>query len=309
MNLRSIYFILLVLSISDPALCKEPTQVKTGVLLVNHGSRSAAWRSALLELDHAVRDSLLALPTVAGVKTAFMEYTEPSVATRLKEMDEEGYTDIIIVPVFLTVSPHTVDDLPTIIGQKSNSGTVQQLKMERIERYTPKARYVITPTLDFSSFLKENIVRRVKGLSRDAAQEGIVLVAYGDHTYEKEWIALLQEAAEQVRKKTGITSWSYAWCGHIAQYDPARTTDAVELVLKERPRALVFPVLLAYDEMFQGGVIRNGVENVRNAVQRVVYKPDALLPDANLVRWIIRSVETQVALPDRAGDMVGGRKK
>ena len=134
-------------------------------------------------------------------------------------------------------------------------------------------------------------------------------MAYGDLTYEKEWIALLQEAADHVRRKIGITSWSYAWCGHIAQYDPARTTDAVDLVLKERQRAIVVPVLLAYDEMFQGGVIRNGVENVKERTLRVTYKPDALLPDANLIRWIIRSVATQTALPDRAGNINGERRK
>ena len=68
---------------------------KIGVLLVNHGSRSEAWRNSLLDLEQRVKDSILKDPTISGIKTAFMEYTEPSIATRLKEFDNENYSDII----------------------------------------------------------------------------------------------------------------------------------------------------------------------------------------------------------------------
>ena len=63
---------------------------KIGVLLVNHGSRSEAWRNGLLNLEKNVKDSILQDASVSGVKTAFMEYTEPSIATRLKEFDKEN---------------------------------------------------------------------------------------------------------------------------------------------------------------------------------------------------------------------------
>lgn len=49
----------------------------------------------------------------------------------MKEFDREGYTDVIIVPVFLTVSPHTFDDIPTIVGLKEDPHSMQQLKQER----------------------------------------------------------------------------------------------------------------------------------------------------------------------------------
>ena len=78
---------------------------KIGVLLVNHGSRSETWRNGLLQLESHVAPSIFRNSTVKGLKTAFMEYTEPSIATRMKEFDQEGFTDVIIVPVFLTVSP------------------------------------------------------------------------------------------------------------------------------------------------------------------------------------------------------------
>ncbi len=113
---------------------------KVGVLMVNHGSRSATWRQALLDLEANVKDSILMGGIVKETRTAFMEYNEPSIATRLQEFDSAGFTDVIIVPVFLTVSPHSFDDIPTIIGKKEDPQSMETLKIEKIERYTPRGR-------------------------------------------------------------------------------------------------------------------------------------------------------------------------
>ena len=169
---------------------KEQTK-KVAVLLVNHGSRSETWRNALLTLEAHIKDSILEGGKIQEVQTAFMEYTEPSIATRLKEFDGKGITDVIMVPVFLTVSPHSFDDIPTIIGQKEDPQSLEVLKVDKIERYTPKASVHIAPLLDFTDMLQKNILRRVQAISRQEKQEGIVLLAYGDKTYLKEWSELL----------------------------------------------------------------------------------------------------------------------
>ncbi len=266
---------------------RNASERKIGVLLVNHGSRSATWRNALHTLEKDVRDPLSVDPSIKGIKTAFMEYTEPSIATQLKEFDREGFSDVIIVPIFLTVSSHTFDDIPTIIGAKEDPAALQQLKMEKIERYTPTARISIAPNLDFSQMLKSNILRRVLALSQRPKEEGLVLVAYGDATYEKEWIELLKNTADHVKERTGINFYSYAWCGHIAHYDPSRTTDAVTAVLEKKQRALVIPVLVAHDEMFQIKIIGGGIAKVKDHATRVSYKPDSILPDNDIERWVV----------------------
>ena len=260
---------------------------KVGVLLVNHGSRSATWRHSLLALEETVRPALSTNTSIKGIKTAFMEYTEPSIATRLKEFDAEGFTDIVIVPVFLTVSPHTFDDIPTIIGKKVDPHSLELLKLEKIERYTPKANAVITPNLDFPDLLKKNVLRRVKSLSTAPAEEGLVLIAYGDATYEKEWSALLTAAGDYVKGNTGIDSYSHGWCGHVAHYDPAKTTAAIADVLKTKKKAVVIPVLVAHDEMFQIKIIGDGIAKIPDNKSRVVYRPDSILPDANVEQWVI----------------------
>jgi len=262
---------------------------KIGVLLVNHGSRSDAWRNGLLELEKNVKDSILHDGSVSGVKTAFMEYTEPSIATRLKEFDAENYSDVVIVPVFLTVSSHSFDDIPTLIGQKDNPKSIELFKIEKMERYTPKARVHIAPLLDFTDMLKRNVLRRFNELSKDGSNEGLVLIAYGDKTYNAEWSRLMQDVGEFVKQNAGITDYSFGWCGHIAHYDPDSTTVAINEILKKKKAAIVVPVLVAFDEMFQIKIIGGGIDKVPQFKERVLYRPDAILPDKNLEEWIIHT--------------------
>ncbi|MFZ2906629.1 MAG: CbiX/SirB N-terminal domain-containing protein [Cyclobacteriaceae bacterium] len=266
---------------------KPVSDKKIGVLLVNHGSRSATWRQALLDLETNVQPAILASGQVSGTKTAFMEYTEPSIATRLKEFDAEGYTDVVIVPVFLTVSSHSFDDIPTIIGKKEDPQSLETLKIEKIERYTPKAETHITPLLDFTTVLKENILRRATALSKKPAEEGLVLIAYGDATYMKEWTNLMVEVGEHVKNNLGVEEYSYGWCGHVAHYNSDSTTLPIKRVFKEKQQALVVPVLVAHDEMFQVKIIGDGINNLKDKKSRVSYIADSILPDPAIEKWVI----------------------
>jgi hypothetical protein len=258
-----------------------------GVLLVNHGSRSATWRQALLNLEASVSDSILSRGTVQGIRTAFMEYTEPSIATRLKEFDAEGYTDIILVPIFLTVSSHSFDDIPTIIGKKKDPQSMEVLRVDKIERYAPRAMTHITPLLDFSQTLRQNILRRARALSKDPSREGLTMIAYGDATYMKEWTGLLSEVGEYVRQQAGIESYSIGWCGHVAGYSPDSTTVAIDRVLALEDNALVVPVLVAHDEMLQVKIIGDGIDRLGVRKPRVRYIADAILPDKDIEKWVV----------------------
>ncbi len=244
------------------------------------------WRNALLDLEKSVTSEILGKGDVKGLKTAFMEYNEPSIATRLKEFDTEGFSDVIVVPIFLTVSPHTFEDIPTIMGQKEDKKSMEMLKLEHIERYTPQAKTHITPLLDFTEILQKNVLRRVKSISQNPDKEGLVLIGYGDEDYDKEWTDLFNTVAEKVKNEVGISEHSHGWCGHIARYNPEKTTRAIEKVLSKKEVAVVVPVLVAHDENFQIKIIGGGIEKVENNKESVIYKPDAILPDNNVEQWV-----------------------
>ena len=259
---------------------------KTGVLLVSHGSHSAEWRKMLTEMGDQVAAELTADGEFAGVKSAFMEYTEPSIATRLKEFDAEGYTRVILVPILLTVSSHSFDDIPTIIGAKEDAKSLLTLEAESIERYTPQAEVTIAPLLDFSELLEKNLPRRIAELSKSPADEGVVLVAYGSEPFNEEWEAFFSKVGTAVKESTGAAEIKHCWCGHIAHYSGEPTTKAINDLLTRHERVIVVPVLVARDENFQGKIIGGGVA-AADKPEQVAYAGDAILPDQHLNDWVI----------------------
>ena len=289
MRLALVFPVLFILACAIPSVAAEgPDQPsrKVGVLLVSHGSHSEQWRKMLMAIDDEVREDVLKCEAISGIKSAFMEYTEPSIATRLKQFDEEGYSDIVIVPILLSVSSHSFDDIPVIAGQKVDRKTLDTLKLEGIAVYKPKATVTVAPLLDFPDVLGKNILRRVRKLSTDPAKEGVVLVAYGSEPYNEEWEQLLERIGEKVRTDLGVQHTLYCWCGHIARYKTEPTEKAIAEVLKGSDTALVVPVLVAVDENFQGRIIGGAIKNVGQD-GRIRYRHDAILPDENVNKWVV----------------------
>ncbi len=279
---------------------ESPSPRKLGVLLVSHGSRSARWREMLLGVESGVRPGVLAMDKIERVTSAFMEYTEPSIATRLEEFDREGFTDVILVPLLLTVSSHSFDDIPTICGQQQNVVALERLRADGIRVYKPQARVHTTALLDFADILSNNVLRRVQSLSEGAANEGVLLVGYGSADYEEEWSNLLdRRLGALLKQKLGVAECKHCWCGHIAHYDPVVTQRAIEDILTRRKRVLVVPVLVAVDEMFQEGIIQDGIDKVDDEA-RVRYVPDAILPDPGVRQWVVdatASVHRRILTP------------
>ncbi len=59
-------------------------------------------------------------------------------------------------------------------------------------------------------------------------------------------------------------------------------------MLASREVALVIPVLVAYDEMFQKNIIGRGIKAVEDNEAKILYRPDSILPDGDIAHWVIR---------------------
>jgi hypothetical protein len=279
----------------------------TGVLLVNHGSHSAPWRRMLLDVHAGVRDDLLALPGVKGVRTAFMEYTEPSIATQLETFDRDGFDRVILVPLLLTVSGHSFDDIPTIYGAKSEAHCVAALEAEGIARYSPNAEVMMTPLLDYANLVRKNMARRIRSLQQDHAassrmptRDGVVLVGYGSEEFNAQWGAFFEELCDIARREFDMAAAQYCWCGHIVRYRKDPTVSAINGVLKSVDRAIVIPILVAFDEFFQDKIIGGAVKQV-GLPDRVLYSHDSILPEPEVNRWVVNIVKATLACPHGLG--------
>ncbi len=266
---------------------KQTDERKIGVLLVNHGSRSERWRKNLVKLEKNVAENVLSIEGIDGIQTVFMEHASPSIADGLKAYDREEYSDIIVIPIFLTIGSHMFDDIPTIIGIKENPASMEKLRLENIERYVPNARTYLAPPLDFTDLVKKNALRRTSALSQEPGNEGLVLAGYGSTVFDEQWSELFEEVGTHVCNETGISEHTTAWCGHIAHYSPDSTTAAVNRILEKNKRALVIPLLVSSSEQFQIEIIGGGIAAVSDHESRVLYKPDAILPDPDLEQWVV----------------------
>ncbi|HRP69495.1 MAG TPA: cobalamin biosynthesis protein CbiX, partial [Turneriella sp.] len=63
-------FALAAVVVTPTASKQTKVKKKVGLLLVNHGSRSAAWRASLMQLEKNVRSEILAEKHFTDVRTA-----------------------------------------------------------------------------------------------------------------------------------------------------------------------------------------------------------------------------------------------
>ncbi len=285
------------------AVCKREQPdpaARTGVLLVSHGSHSPAWRRHLLDVQKEVSRDLLDIPGVGEVRTAFMEYTEPSIASQLRAFDEAGFESVVMVPILLTISDHSYDDIPAICGLSEDPVRVAALKAEKIEIYPARASLDFAPLIDFSGLVQRNVARRVRAITGRRAEDGsddrfgLLLVGYGSAEYEDEWNRFFSEVRRGAEYELGVKHSAHAWCGHLVNYSREPTNDAIASLLQSVDRVVLIPVFVAYDPMFQEKIIGRAVERC-GAPERVLYRRDSILPDPEVGRWVLEITEKMVA--------------
>lgn len=261
---------------------------RTGILLVNHGSRSPVWRKMLLDVQAEVAEQLLRIDDVAQVRTGFMEYTEPSIATQLRELDAAGIERVLVVPLLLTISDHSFDDIPAICGQSDDGELVARLASENIEVHRPAAQVSFSPLLDFSGLVRSNLVRRVRPvMGPDAPSTGLVLVGYGSAEYDDDWQRFFTSTRAAAEADLGIQASAHAWCGHLVDYGRTPTLEAINAMLERTDRVVVLPQLVSYDPMFQERIIGRAVRECADP-SRVLYTNDAILPEPAVGEWVVR---------------------
>jgi len=91
------------------------TSVKNsrGIILFAHGSRDELWRRPI----EAVADQIRQMSAPTFVSCAYLELTEPDLATTVETMRQQAIFDIDIVPMFLGVGRHAREDLPELVRE------------------------------------------------------------------------------------------------------------------------------------------------------------------------------------------------
>jgi sirohydrochlorin cobaltochelatase len=83
------------------------------VVLFAHGSRDPLWHKPM----EAVAAHIALGDTDLQVRCAYLELSQPDLATTCLELVESGIGCIAVVPMFLGVGRHAREDLPMLVAQ------------------------------------------------------------------------------------------------------------------------------------------------------------------------------------------------
>jgi sirohydrochlorin ferrochelatase len=274
--------------------------LRTGILLLAHGG-SAVW-------NDNVRAIAAEVDNVRPTEVAFGMATRANIQSAIDRLAARGVTRIVAVPLFVSSHSSVITSTQYLLGlrremppdlvrfAKMSHGSGGQtdhaahlLKEKEEDGTTPVRSPVpvsMTAALDAHPVVGAIVSSRAAAISREPAQETVILVAHGpvDDESNDKWLASLREVAATVKASAG-----YAVVDAITVRDDAppavRDRAAAELrVLVEHrgrtTRVLVVPVLLSY-----GGI----EEGLRKRLTGLEYTMaiQALAPDARLAAWVL----------------------
>lgn len=87
-----------------------------GVIVFAHGSRDPLWRKPV----EAVADRIAQKDPSVGVRCAYLELCEPSLAEACADLLRQGARRIHVLPLFFGMGKHAREDLPELMQALRN---------------------------------------------------------------------------------------------------------------------------------------------------------------------------------------------
>jgi len=168
----------------EPSRSAHPDKSeKPGLLVLSHGAPMPQWNGPVQELVNRVRELNKKEKTFHAVEDAFLEFAQPDAAAGVKKLEEVGCDRIIVVPLFIAPSSHSHFDVPAMLGLYTSPDIRQVLEEEGARVAEPNVPVTITQTLSEGDILDQFARDEVSALSKDPANEAIVLLMHGcpDH--------------------------------------------------------------------------------------------------------------------------------
>lgn len=287
----------LLLSLTLLITCVCGSEAKNALVVIAHGSPMESWRKPVLNLEEMVRNKvkIAQLKGIDYVRVALMEYTEPTIASVIKDCEAQGVDSIFALPLFMAPSSHTEEDLPNILGQKYNPYVREELAEEKTELVKSRTPIVLGPTFYYSNVLEESMMARIKSLSKDPANEAVILLAHGDNERIGFWTNILKNVSKYVKEHSKIT-YTDGRLIEMGHNFNVKLMPILEKAAQAKKRIIVQGIYLTSDvkqmadhykmEEQQAALVKNrGVE--------IIYSPEGILPASTnlVVDWVVKQTK------------------
>ena len=277
-----------------------------GVLLLAHGG-NPDWNAQVTKLAQSVDRTK---PT----EVAFGMATRANIQSAVDRLKARGVTDIVAVPLFVSSWSSVITSTEYLLGQRKEAPPELAL-FAKMSHSTPEPSHGagghdahaahaagspdptspvttsvpirMTPALNDHPVVADILTSRASSISKNPAEESIVLVAHGP-TKDAEnqmWLKDMSSIAERVKSSGTFASVDYITLRDDAP-KPIRdkaTADLREIVqtrIAEGRRVLILPLLVSF-----GGIERG----LRERLEGLSFSMPAtgLVPDDRLVTWIL----------------------
>lgn len=99
--------------------------MKTGVIILSHGSRSPEAQITLQK----IKDLVVSMSNYDAVEGASLQFNQPDLPAVLAEMAGRGMNRVIVMPLFLYMGMHMKRDIPEILADQRNLYPDMQIDM------------------------------------------------------------------------------------------------------------------------------------------------------------------------------------
>jgi sirohydrochlorin ferrochelatase len=247
--------------------------LKVGVLVISHGSRSGEW---VRLVDDAVEDVRLSdnIPVVA----CFLELVEDRlIQNGIDALELLGVTDIVVIPLFVSSGSTHVHEIAWALGVLPECETETDLLPFRLS-----ANVRFASPIDEDPIVAQMIWSNVRELSVQPERELLMLVSHGsgDPRFAARWTPGMRRLAERVRELGGFAEADAA----TLLPDVTRERFAYWQMCRPELDIIVAPLFVS-----EGYFTKDAVPG-RLAGLPYRYNGKALLPNPLLSRWIERQV-------------------
>ena len=292
--MRNILLGVLWLSLWTSPVSAQSAVPPIGTVVVAHGGDST-WNEHVLAAARSAR-------TGGPVEVSFLmgpAARSHRFQTAIARLVEQGAKHVVIVPLLVSSHSGHYEQIRYLAGQpvQLDSAMMHHLHMAGIERPVIGPPLTLVPALDDSPHMARVITDRARALEQNRNQ-AVFIVGHGPNSAEDyaAWMLNLRRVADSVKAWGKFSDVRVDVVRDDAP--PAVRAEAVRRVrelielqhLATRQPVIVVPVLIS-----RGAISRDRLPNDLRGLP-IVYAGEALLPHAEMSRWIeqrVRDVRTR----------------
>lgn len=266
-------------------LAASVVEAQRATIVVAHGGDSL-WNSHVLDAAASAR-------TGGPIEVSFL--MGPAARSRrfqdvVAKLERAGAREITVVPLLVSSHSGHYDQIRHLTGDSVTLDATMQhhLHMAGIERPKTSARLMLARALDDSPHIARVLTERARALASDHRERAVMIVGHGPNSSEDyaAWMTHLRVVADSVKSLGGFRDVRV----ELVRDDAPKAVRA-EAVLRTRELiemqrmitgkdVLVVPVLVS-----KGSINRDKLP-ADLAGLPIVYSGEALLPHAEIARWI-----------------------